>query len=89
MVESRLITNSNRPVALLATKAVEITPSDDTFFSPCSLYVGTGGTMKVVFPESLTTVITLVNIPDGTILPILVVKVLATDLTADDIVGLY
>ena len=89
MVESRLITNSNRPVALLASKAVAVSPNDDTFFSPCSLYVGTGGTMKVVFAESPTTVITLTNVQDGSILPILVIKVLATDLTADNIVALY
>jgi len=89
IIESRLMSNQNKPVSLICSKAVVITPSDDDFFSGCNLYVGTGGDLTVVFIDSLATPITLKNVPSGAFLPIMVVKVLSTGTDADDILGLY
>lgn len=53
---------------------------------PCVLYVGTGGTLHILTAEEDD--VTLVNVPDGTFIPIQVIRVF-TDSTANDILALW
>lgn len=81
--ESRIYTDNNRPVTFTPSKAEAVTPSDTTVFQPGSLYVGTGGTLRVMLADDTATV-DFVNIPDGTFLPILVKMVYSTGLVDAD-----
>jgi hypothetical protein len=71
-------------INLQAESAVAITKHDTTTYSPSCLYVGTGGTVKVIDNSGNTTSFT--NVPDGSILPVLVTKVFSTDTTASGFV---
>ena len=69
--------------------AAAVTPSDSTALRPTrGLYVGGAGDVKVDMSMDGTAV-TFSGILAGTILPIQVVKVYATDTTATSIVALY
>jgi hypothetical protein len=71
-----------------ADRAAAITPNDSTLFTQeTALYVGTGGTL-VVNMWGANEETTFNNVPNGTFLPILVDKVMATGTTASNIVGL-
>ena len=88
-VDTKIYNSGENVVKFTGSKAVVVTPSDTDFINPCNLFVGTGGDLKVAFVGDRTTAILLKNIPDGSFLPIEVVKVYDTDTTADDIVALY
>jgi len=66
-----------------------VTPgASDLPSGPCrALYVGTGGDITVVGTRDATPV-DFINIPDGSLLPIQVIKVTAVN-AADDIVAIY
>lgn len=70
-----------------ARKAVSVTPSDSTTYSPPlrALYVGTSGNVAVM-AEDDTSSVTFVGVSG--ILPVSVTQVLSTGTTASDIVGL-
>lgn len=73
-----------------ATKLVAITKSDDTDLTTSkirALWVGTGGNVAVIALND-TAAVTITNVSDGTLLPIMVTKVMATNTTASNIVGL-
>jgi hypothetical protein len=70
-----------------ARNAVAITPHDTNANLADALYVGTAGDLEIQAFGSSAAVV-LVAVPAGTFVPIRVVKVLATNTTADDIVGL-
>ncbi len=72
-----------------ASRLEAITPDDNNDLSQITraLWVGTGGNVKVDGHYAGEAVI-LSNVPDGTVLPIRVSKVYATDTTAADIVAL-
>lgn len=71
-----------------AIKFVAITPSDVTELNvPRSIYVGTTGNVAVEDEEGNSVVFN--NVPDATILPIQPTKILATNTTAGNIIGLY
>lgn len=71
-----------------AFNAASVTPSDSTALLPTrGLYIGGAGNVRVEM--SLGNVVTFSGILAGTILPIQVVKVYATDTTATSIVALY
>jgi hypothetical protein len=86
---------------LQAHRAVAVTPSDTdnipnagsqagepvTSSGACVLYVGTGGALKVRSAGGDDVIFT--NIPDGTFLPVQVVRVFATGTTASDILALW
>ena len=86
---------------LQALRAAAVTPSDTanipnislqsgdpvTSSSACALFVGTGGTLVVRTAGGDD--VTLLNIADGTFLPIQVVRVFATGTTAADILALW
>jgi hypothetical protein len=72
-----------------ANELVSITPSDSTVFSPHlrAVYVGVGGNIAIRVPGS-NTAVTLIGVPQGTILPIKVERLMATSTTASSLVGL-
>lgn len=71
----------------LAADAVAVTPSDSTTYSPllCGLYIGGAG--NVVVKGRSGVAVTFTNVPAGTILPIVVSAVMATNTTATSITG--
>ncbi|MGE8367006.1 spike base protein, RCAP_Rcc01079 family [Cupriavidus sp.] len=73
-----------------AIKAAVVTPSDTAVLDPPtkSLYIGTTGDLTVVLADDTTTV-TFTQVPAGTVLPVMVKKVMATGTAATNIVALY
>lgn len=70
-----------------ASTMVEITPSDtDRFNAYRSLFIGTAGNLAIEDQDG--NVSGPFPVPAGFILPVCVVRVLATGTTADDIYGL-
>lgn len=63
-----------------------VTPSDSTVISTRAVYVGGGGDLAVVMASGET--VTLASVPSGALLPLRVQKVMSTNTTATDIVGL-
>jgi len=81
---------------LQADRAVAVTPSDTVNIPNadpsstnrgCVLFVGTGGTLVVKTAGGDD--VTLLNIADGTFIPLQVVRVFATGTTAADILALW
>ena len=73
---------------LQVNSAKEVTPGTDLLNenTGCVLYVGTGGNLDVVTVSGNE--VTLVNVQDGSFIPVQVTKVLATS-TASDILALW
>ncbi len=69
-----------------AEKAAAVTASDATVVNFRSLYVGTGGNLAVTMAGGGDVIFPAV--PSGAVMPIRVSKVLATNTTASNIVGL-
>jgi hypothetical protein len=65
----------------------DATASPNTAQWPCVLYVGTGGTLRVLTAGGND--ITLVNVADGTFIPIQVIRVFSSTTDAADIVALW
>lgn len=83
-------------IKLQAMAAAAVTPSDTVNIPDhdssgsnrgCALYVGTGGNLAV--RTAAGDDVTLVNVADGSFLPIQVVRVFATGTTAADILALW
>ena len=72
-----------------AAYAVAVTPDDDTDLTTYarSLYVGTGGNVRVITSGGNT--VTFTSVPNGSVLPVRVKRVLSTSTTASNIVALY
>lgn len=72
-----------------ASGAFSVTPADDTdlTYYTRALYVGGAGNVEVITMAGETVV--FVGVPAGTILPIRVSRVKATNTTATSILGLY
>lgn len=72
-----------------ANGAFEITPSDSEELEKytTALWVGTAGDVKVKMING--DVVTIVLVPNGTLLPIQIKQVYNTDTDASDLVGLY
>lgn len=66
-------------------RAIAVTPSDTTFLSPSTIYVGSGGNV-VVEPVVGGNTITFTNAPSGATIPVRVRRVLAAT-TATDLVA--
>lgn len=73
-----------------AVDGFTITPSDSTVFSQPSraIYVGTAGNISAQL-NGANTILLFTNVPAGTILPIRVNMVLATNTTANGMIGLF
>lgn len=85
---------------LQVSRAAAVTPNDNANIPypgdntaapnnakwPCVLYVGTGGTLDIRTADGDD--VSLVSVPDGTFVPIQVIRVFTTS-SADDIVALW
>ncbi len=72
-----------------AHDGIAITKSDTQMDTQCrAVYVGTGGDLAVKFSGDATAV-TLKNVASGSLLPISVTHIMATNTTAADIVALF
>lgn len=80
--------NKNKTGSPYCTHAVSITPDDNDWFNQgYMLYVGTGGDINVV-PLGSENAVVFKNVQDGTFLPLIVLKVLNTNTTALNILGI-
>lgn len=83
--ETKIYDSSNNPVSFQPRNASAVTVSDSTILQPGTLYVGTGGTIKV--KTAAGDDVTFYNVQDGSILPVLVTMVYDTGTSdADNIV---
>ena len=64
----------------------DATAAPDNAQWPCVLYVGTGGVLDIRTASGDD--VSLINVPDGTFIPIQVIRVFTTS-TASDIVALW
>lgn len=71
-----------------ARSAEAVTPSDTVDLAAVSraLWVGTGGDLTVIMQDGIT--VALLNVPDGSLLPICVSRVKSGGTSASDIVAL-
>lgn len=81
-----LYSHGGQPVFFQAEEGAPVSPSDTQTFKLGTLYIGNGGT--VVIQTRQGSVLTFVNVPDGTFLPIIATKVLSTGTTAFNILVL-
>lgn len=72
----------------VGTKLRTVTPSDSTVVACQALWVGTAGNVAVL-AEGDSAAVTILNVADGTILPIACNKVMSTNTTASNIVAIY
>ena len=80
--------NDGFAINLQAKNAALVTASDSTTFTQAStIYIGTAGNLNVTTQGGQTVLFS--NLNAGTILPVLVTKVLSTSTTASNIVRLY
>ncbi len=81
--------NHTRSLTSPPEHAAAILPQDgaDLAVATRALYVGTGGDVAVRMLDG--SVVTLANVPNGTMLPLRVDRVLATGTTADAILGFW
>jgi len=84
---------TSRAAAVTPSNTVNIPfPGDDTAAPdtakwPCVLYVGTGGILRVLTASGDD--VTLQNVPNGTFIPIQVIRVFSSTTTASNIVALW
>ncbi len=78
-------TSNNREISLQGDNAVAVTVGA-TVFNPSTLFIGVGGNITVTTAEGQTGVV-FKNLPNASILPVLVTAVTAA--TATDIVRIY
>ena len=84
---------ASRAAAVTPSNTVNIPyPGDNTASPnearwPCVLYVGTGGTLRILTADGDD--VTLLNVANGTFIPIQVIRVFATSTTASDIIALW
>lgn len=72
--------------SIIADNGASVTPSDGGNFLPSTLYVGTGGDIKVKTESGA--ILTFVGIQSGTFMPVVVTRVYLTGTTASDIIRL-
>ena len=77
----------NPVTALPGNDGAAVTPSDTAVFPASLIYVGGAGNVAVITQGGDT--VTFVGVPAGTVLPVRVARVLATDTTATSIVALW
>ncbi len=71
------------------TGAAAVTPSDATVFDPSEIYVGGAGNVAVQPADPTLAVVVFTAPPVGSVLPLLVTKVMATNTTATLMVRLF
>jgi len=72
-----------------ATHLEAVTPSDSTTYDPPlrALFVGGAGNLAVIAEDDAAAV-TMTGVPAGSLVPVMVKKVMSTSTTATNIVGL-
>ena len=80
-------TLNNNPYSVIASNAVEVSPSNSAVFQPGCLYIGVGGTLKIKTVGGQDA--TLVNVANGSIVPIMCTMVYSTTTDCTDIYLLY
>ena len=81
-------TNNSPTFPMYPGGATAITPSDTLYLAtPSVVYVGVTGTVKVTTAQGDDT--TFVGLLGGTVIPVQVIRVWATGLTASDLVRVY
>ena len=76
-----------RAAAVTKSDTVDIPNPGNGEVEGCVLYVGTGGILRVLTAGGDD--ITLQNVPNGTFIPIQVIRVFASTTTANNIVALW
>ncbi len=69
------------------TGGAVVTASDTAVFAESAVYVGNGGNVAVR-PADGSAVVTFVGIPNGSVIPMMVIGVMATNTTATNFVRL-
>jgi hypothetical protein len=84
---------TSRAAAVTPSNTVNIPYPGDATASPnearwpCVLYVGTGGILRIMTADGDD--VTLQNVPDGSFIPIQVIRVFSSTTTATDIIALW
>jgi hypothetical protein len=87
MSTSTPATHTGAAATAPAGYGVAVTPSDSVVIPMTrALYVGVGGNVRVT---DINDNVTYANVPSGSILPVQVSRVFATNTTASSIVALY
>lgn len=76
-----------RAAAVTKSDTVDIPNPGNGQVEGCVLYVGTGGTLRVLTAGGDD--ITLLNVANGTFVPLQVIRVFSTTTTANNIVALW
>ncbi len=82
-------TLSGQSWAAPASNAAAVTPSDSVSLTDVTRWLYVGGTGNVVVIMADGTIVTFTAVEAGTLLPIRVSQVMATDTTATNIVALW
>ena len=77
----------SRAAAVTKSDTVDIPNPGNGQVEGCVLYIGTGGILRVLTAAGDD--ITFKNVPNGTFLPVQVVRVFAATTTATDIIALW
>lgn len=77
----------SRAAVVTKSDTVDIPNPGNGAVEGCVLYIGTGGILRVFTAAGDD--ITFTNIPNGTFLPVQVVRVFATTTTANNIIALW
>lgn len=78
---------ANKSIAITKSDTVNLPPYVGSGLSTSGVWVGTGGNLVAVFPDGSTG--TLLNVADGTLLDLAVIRINDTSTTASDLVALY
>jgi hypothetical protein len=82
------LTNYSPTFPMFPGSAESLTPSDVANLpTPSVVYVGVSGNVRVTTPQG--DVVTFVNVASGTVIPVQVLKVWATNTTASSLVRIY
>ena len=71
--------------------AIDVSSADAEFTTNAinAIYVGTGGTIKYISEaDTGGTILTLLNVPNGSLIPIKMAVIKSTDTTASGIIGI-
>lgn len=86
MADTTQVNSIGKQINLQAIHAVTVVPSDSTILSASTVYVGVAGNVAVTTVAG--DVVTFVGMAAGTILPVLVTKVMLTNTTATTMIAL-
>lgn len=83
---SQIADNQGNIVIFQGSKGIVIIPSDTDLIEPSHLYIGTQGDVAVLLKDDKNSII-FKNVPVGTFIRLLVIKVLSTGTSASNIIA--